>query len=156
MWMICSSWEARIDVGADAVAVQDDVAEMKPVPFAGATSAAPAPSANSADVPRSERSMKRLSTSAPITSTLSLRPPSTWAAASASADRKPVQAAPTSIAPARVAPSSRATSGAAFGQNRVGGHRRDQNEVHILGCDVRLRQRGAAGRGGEVLQALAV
>ena len=40
-----------------------------PPPFEGATSAAPAPSANRAAVPRSVRSMKRLSTSAPITST---------------------------------------------------------------------------------------
>src|SRR5918995_4603418 len=91
-----------------------------PVPFAGPTTDAPAPSANSAAVPRSVGSVKRLSTSAPITSTWSQRPPSTWAAARASADRKPVQAAPTSIAPARWAPSSCATSGAVFGLTSSG------------------------------------
>src|SRR5215208_4526019 len=114
--MIWSSWEARMESAPRASQFRTMCPMWPPRPSAGVTSAAPAPSANRAAVPRSVRSMKRLSTSAPITSTFSLRPPSTWAAASASAERKPVQAAPRSIAPARVAPSSRATSGAALGR----------------------------------------
>ena len=43
------------------------------------------------------------------------RPASIWAAPTASAERKPVHAEPTSNAPARVAPSPWATSGAAAG-----------------------------------------
>src|SRR5918992_1476399 len=86
-----------------------------PFPFAGPTTVAPAPSAKRAAVPRSAGSVKRLSTSAPITRAWSERPASTWAVARERADRKPVQAAPTSIVPARRAPSSCATSGAAFG-----------------------------------------
>jgi hypothetical protein len=58
--------------------------------------------------------------SAPITSTLSARPVSTWPAASRSAARKPEQAAPMSIAPARSAPSSLATIGAALGISSSG------------------------------------
>src|SRR5215207_5500435 len=114
--MIWSSWEARMESAPRASQFRTMCPTWPPRPSAGVTSAAPAPSANRAAVPRSVRSMKRLSTSAPITSTFSPRPPSTWAAASASAERKPVQAAPRSIAPARVAPSSRATSGAALGR----------------------------------------
>jgi hypothetical protein len=45
------------------------------------------------------------------------RPASTWAAPIASADRKPVQAEPTSKAPAPVAPSAWATSGAVPGMS---------------------------------------
>ena len=67
---------ARIEC-APAASQFRTMSAMWPPPFEGATSAAPAPSANSAAVPRSEGSTKRLSTSAPITSTFSLRPPST-------------------------------------------------------------------------------
>src|SRR5215207_1602830 len=116
IWMICSSCEARMESAPLPSQLRTMWPMWPPPPLAGATSAAPAPSANRAAVPRSVLSMKRLSTSAPITSTFSLRPPSTCAAASARADRKPVHAAPKSIAPARVAPSSRATSGAALGR----------------------------------------
>ena len=122
-------------------------------PSAGPTTTAPAPSANSAAVPRSDLSMKRLSTSAPITSTCSQRPLSTCAAASERADRKPVQAAPTSIAPARSAPRSHRHQRRGVGQQLVGADRGHQHQVDVARRAVRpapapagrRRRRGPAG-----------
>ena len=58
---------------------------MRPGPSVGPTTTAPAPSPNSAAVRRSSGSTKRDIRSAPITSTWSALPASTWPAASASA-----------------------------------------------------------------------
>src|SRR5215218_1748520 len=88
---------------------------MRPGESIARTTAAPAPSASSPAVERSSGSVMRLRRSAPTTRTFSARRDSICAVARLSADRKPVQAAPTSIAPALLAPSSVATSGAAFG-----------------------------------------
>src|ERR687896_280077 len=90
------------------------IGPISPSP-SGPTSTAAAPSPNSAAVFGSSKSVMRVSASAPITSTRSARPVSTWPAASRSAASQPVQAAPISIAPARSAPSACATSGAALG-----------------------------------------
>ena len=81
---------------------------------------APAPSANTAAVVRSSGSVIRDMKSAPITTAHCARPASIWPVPTASADRKPVHAAPMSNAPARAAPSSWATWGAAFGMTSSG------------------------------------
>ena len=78
---------------------------------------------------RSSWSVTRLMRSAPTTSARSARPASICAAASDSAVRKPVHAAPTSIVPARSAPSSCATQRRGVRQPLVGGERGDEDEV---------------------------
>jgi hypothetical protein len=90
------------------------IGPMSPSP-SGPSTTAPAPSPNSIAVLGSSKFVMRVSSSAPITSTRSARPVSTWPAARRSAAIQPVQAAPMSIAPAFSAPSSLATTGAAFG-----------------------------------------
>ena len=89
--------------------------------------------------------MKRLSTSAPITSTCSARPPSTCAVASESADRKPVQAAPRSIAPARVRAELGGDERRGVRKDLVGRDGREQHEVEVRGVRRRPR-RARAGR----------
>ena len=155
MWMTWSSWLAQIDE-PPLPSARSTICPIRPgPPLAGPTTAAPAPSANSAAVPRSALSVKRLSTSAPITSTWSQRPHSIWAAASERADRKPVQAAPTSIAPAswRPAPAPRAA-------RRWAAARRPPWSRPAPGPSPRgqpgLLERLPAGGGGEVRQALAL
>src|SRR5918992_2892791 len=95
------------------------IGPISPSP-SGPTSTAAAPSPNSAAVFGSSKSVMRVSASAPITSTRSARPVSTWPAARRSAASQPEQAAPMSIAPALWAPSAAATTGAAFGVSSSG------------------------------------
>ena len=103
---------------------------------------------------RSSGSTKRDIRSAPTTSTCRARPASTWAAASDSPDRKPVQAAPTSNAPAawRRSPRHERRS---VGQQVVLAHGGHDHEVELRGVELRPPERVAARRGGQVGEAIA-
>ena len=156
MWMTCSVCVAQI-AGAPRPSACSAMWPIRPPsPLAAVTRPAPAPSANRAAVPRSLMSMKRLSTSAPITSTFSARPPSTCAAASESADRKPVQAAPTSIAPAPCGAQLVGHERRGVGGDLVRGQRGHEHEVDLLRGHARLVERLAPGGHGDVLQPLAL
>ena len=105
---------------APAPSAPSTIGPIRLVSPVAVSTTAPAPSANTAAVVRSSGSRIRDIRSAPMTSTHWARPASIWPVPTASADRKPVHAAPMSNAPARTAPSSWATSGAAFGMTSSG------------------------------------
>ena len=141
-------------VGAGAVGAEHDRADLAGSSLRLRSTTAPAPSANTAAVERSSGSVIRDIRSAPIARATRARPASIWAVATASAERKPVQAEPTSKAPARVAPSACATSGAAAGISSsevvVATITRSTSSGSIAGP----RQRLARRLGGVVVQPL--
>ena len=141
---------------AAAVGAQQDRPDAARGRRAGPTTAAPAPSANSAAVLRSSRSVTRLRRSAPITSTrsaraaLDLRRGERERGEEAGAGGVDVDRAG-----ARRAPSSCATSGAAFGHQLVGRERRDEDQVDLAGAARRpARAPARPAVGGVVRQPL--
>ncbi len=109
-----SSRRTTID-SAPEVSQPSTIGPIAPGRSPARTTAAPAPSPNSAAVQRSSGSASRVMISAPITTAVVARPDSIIPAATHSAETQPVQAAPTSIAAASCAPRRPATSGAVLG-----------------------------------------
>ena len=122
------------------------IGPMWPSPSEPSSTAA-APSPNRAAVFGSSKSVIRVSSSAPMISTRSARPVSTWPAAEAQRG-EPARAGGADVDGAGVDGAERGGhDGRGVRRDVVRRHGRDEHEVDVAGVDARVLQRPAAGEG---------